>query len=63
MYPSRIGLSNQTNQILCESELKLQSPLIPSGRSASPLDYWARAITGQNVQDLANGGLDTTMSS
>jgi hypothetical protein len=65
VYDTSIGLKNQTGQILCESELKLQSPLVRSDRSASPLDYWARAITAQNVplDLLGNRGLDITLSS
>lgn len=39
VYPSRIGSLAQTSEILCESEMKLQSPWIFSGRSASTLDY------------------------
>lgn len=34
VYNSRIGLATQTRDILCETELKLQSPLLPSGRAA-----------------------------
>lgn len=47
------------------AELKLQSPLASSDRSASGLDYWNRAITTQVLPaDLAAGrGLDITMSS
>lgn len=65
VYPSRVGLNNQTSEILCETELKLQSPLVSTVRSASPLDYWARAITAQNVprDQLANRGLDILFSS
>lgn len=65
VYDSRIGNQAQTSQILCESELKLQSPLISKGRSESPLDYWARAITAQNVPgtQLEKRGLDITLSS
>ncbi len=47
------------------AELKLQSPLAFSGRSASPLDYWARAITSQVLpaELMDKRGLDITMSS
>lgn len=46
-------------------ELKLQSDLSYSGRSASPLDYWARAITSQVVPRamLPKRGLNITLSS
>lgn len=65
LYPSRIGLKNQTSQILCQSEIKLQSPLIYADRSAGPLDYWSRAITAQGIPSsrLAGQGLDITLSS
>lgn len=65
VYDSRIGDKAQTSQILCESELKLQSSLVSKGRSESPLDYWARAITAQNVPgtQLDTRGLKITLSS
>lgn len=66
MYYSPLrGQKNSTDEILCEGELKLQSPLTFSDRSASPVDYWARAITAQIIPtNLREGrGLDLTFSS
>jgi hypothetical protein len=62
-YPSRLGES--TDETLCESELKLQSPLTFPFFSASPLDYWSRAITTQVMpsSQRAGRGLDLLFSS
>lgn len=65
-YPSRLGPSSpSTDETLCESELKLQSPLTFPYFSASPLDYWSRAITTQVMPGSrrAGRGLDLLFSS
>lgn len=55
------GPGQDTDLVLCESEMKLNMPAVSSKGSASMVEYWGRALASQILPDI-DRGLGVTFS-